>query len=498
MKHPVKAAVIGSGVAGLATAIRLAVQGLDVTVYEKNEYAGGKMGAFEKAGFHFDTGPSLFVQPGNLEDLFSIAGEDMRDYLPYAHVPVACKYFYEDGTVLQAVSDVESFATELSSKTGERATNVMGYLGRSKTAYNEVGSLFLDEPFSKRMFFKSRFWKAITGIRWQYLFQSLDKVNANSFEKPQVVQLFNRYATYNGSDPFQAPGMFCIIPHAEFNEGVFFPSGGMAGITRALVRLAEKKGVRFHFNAAVQRIIYHDGRVRGVVVDNQNIAADVVVSNADLYVTCRNLLQDPVRSAKEIRRERSSSAVVFYWGMNREFPELELHNIFFSNNYKAEFEDIFRYGRIYSDPTVYVNITSKCETGLAPEGKENWFVMVNAPSNAGQDWINIKRACRERVIKKLSRLLKTELEPLIIMEESLDPLSVEATSGAYKGAIYGSSSNSWRNAFFRQPNADRRIGGLYFAGGTVHPGGGIPLCLKSAAIVSKSVERDLQHLRQHG
>jgi phytoene dehydrogenase-like protein len=186
--------------------------------------------------------------------------------------------------------------------------------------------------------------------------------------------------------------------------------------------------------------------------------------------------------------------LIFYWGINAEFPQLELHNIFFSTNYAAEFKAIFQTGSMHTDPTVYVNITSKCEPGLqAPNGKENWFVMVNCPANKGQDWKALQQKARAAVIAKLNRILGVDLETLIEVEEVLDPVLIESKTASYMGSLYGTSSNSKMAAFLRHPNFSKALKGLYFVGGSVHPGGGIPLCLKSAQIMGSMVEKDNKH-----
>jgi phytoene desaturase len=323
----------------------------------------------------------------------------------------------------------------------------------------------------------------------------MHRVNSAAFTKSHTIQLFDRYATYTGSDPYKAPAMLCLIPHLEFNEGVFYPKDGMISIANALYKLAIKKGVQFQFNTPVQRIIHHDGKVRGVVANNMNITANVVVSNTDIYYACHYLLNDEATANKLLKQERSSSALVFYWGIDSEFPQLHLHNIFFSKNYQSEFDHIFRSKKIYDDPTIYISITNKCERDLAPPGKENWFVMVNVPANSGQDWNAYKKEAKANIIAKLNRILHTEIEPLIEVEKTLDPVSIESETGAFRGALYGASSNSKRAAFVRHPNFSDHIKGLYFAGGTVHPGGGIPLCLKSAKIVSELVAKDVKHFR---
>ncbi len=337
-------------------------------------------------------------------------------------------------------------------------------------------------------------WQVIRGlasVKWRYLFKSMNSINTHSFVKAHTVQLFNRYATYNGSNPYKAPGMLTVIPHLEYNEGVFYPKGGMISIVNALYKLALKKGVQFYFNTPVKRIIHHEGIVQGVESGDENHDADTVVSNIDIYFTYKNLLGDENSAQKILKHERSSSALVFYWGINKEFPQLHLHNIFFSKNYQSEFHHLFKFKKVYNDPTVYINITGKMEPGTqAPAGKENWFVMVNAPADAGQDWNVIKQQCRASIISKLNRLLQADVEPLIEAEETLDPLLIEAGTSSFMGSIYGNSSNSVMAAFLRHPNFSKTIKGLYFAGGSVHPGGGIPLCLKSAKIACKLIEAD--------
>jgi len=494
--HTKKAIIIGSGIAGMAAATRLAVQGFAVTVYEKNSYPGGKLSAFEKDGFQFDAGPSLFTQPQNIEELFRIAGEPIEKYFSYKPVDIACKYFFEDGKTVNAYTDASLFSKELQEQLGETPGNVINYLSESEKLYENIGIVFLNHSLHKRKtWLHTRIGKAMAAVKPAYLFQSLHQHNQKHFTSEKTVQLFNRFATYNGSNPYKAPGMLSVIPHLEFNEGTWYPKGGMISITNALYNLATKKGVEFHFNTAVQRIIQHEGKVRGVVVNEENIESDIVVSNVDVYFTYKNLLQNIKQSEKILRQERSSSAVIFYWGMNKTFPQLQLHNIFFSNDYKKEFEHIFVHKKLYSDPTVYINITSKMESGQAPDGKENWFVMVNVPANVGQDWAAIKEQLRSIVTEKLSRILGEDIAAQIVTEETLDPVLIESQTSSYMGSLYGTSSNSKWAAFLRHPNFMGTIKGLYCCGGSVHPGGGIPLCLKSAQIVSDIIADDIKKWR---
>jgi phytoene desaturase len=261
----------------------------------------------------------------------------------------------------------------------------------------------------------------------------------------------------------------------------------MVSIPNALVGLAKKKGVQFRLNKAVERIELKNGKAAGVWVDGQFVAADLVVSNVDAYYTYKRLLGDEAGARKILRNERSSSAFIFYWGMNSTFSDLHLHNIFFSKDYQQEFDHLFRKKNYYSDPTVYVNITSKMEEGHAPPGKENWFVMVNAPAVVDADWSVVTDTLRNNVLGKLGRMMGTDLRQHIEVEEILSPQGIQLKTDSYLGSLYGTSSNSKWAAFLRHANFTNKIKGLYFTGGSVHPGGGIPLCLKSAKIVSELI-----------
>ena len=494
MNHPFTAIVIGAGVAGLAAAIRLSAQGFAVTVFEKNRRAGGKISFFTDKGYCFDGGPSLFTQPQNIEELFALADEPINEYFQYQSVPVACKYFYEDGSIINGFANADLLAKELATKAGENEEDVKKYILNSKRLYETTGSIFLNYSLHKRStLYKAPIVKALLHTAPRYLFSTFHKINKNSFTNERTVQLFNRYATYNGSNPYQAPGMLSVIPHLEYNEGVYYPKGGMISIADALYKLAVKKGVLFHFNTLVQNIICSGTTVKGVVVNGENIFADAVISNMDVYFTYKNLLNDEKKAKQILKQERSSSAFIFYWGIAKTFPQLELHNIFFSNNYREEFNHIFTTKTLYHDPTVYINITGKCEPQTqAPQGKENWFVMVNAPANRGQYTKQWQEELRTNIITKLSRLLQTNIAPLIETEAVLNPVLIESNTSSYTGSLYGTSSNSRKAAFLRHPNFSKALSRLYFVGGSVHPGGGIPLCLKSAKIMSEIVEHDKQ------
>jgi len=481
--------IIGSGIAGIATAIRLQQAGNQVHVYEANDYLGGKLSEFKIGDFRFDSGPSLFTMPQFIEELFELCKEPIDHYFNYKRKDIVCKYYYEDGTRFTSYSDKEQYIKEASLIFNEKSDSIRKYLELSKKKYDLTKNLFLTKSLHKFTTYLSLdTLKGIAAIPILGIHRSLNEENSKFFENPLLIQLFNRYATYNGSSPFLTPGIMSLIPHLENHYGTFIPEGGMISITKSLGKLAEKMGVQFHLNSKVEEIKINDSNVaNGILVNGHIIKADIVISNMDIVPTYRKLLKNYPAPEKVLKQERSSSALIFYWGINRKFNELDLHNIFFANDYANEFKTIFELHSISDDITVYLNISSKDVIEDAPEGSENWFVMVNAPGNTNQDWDEIIKRTRINIINKLSKQLGVDIAPLIVTETILDPRSIESRTQSYQGSLYGAASNNQFSAFLRHPNFSNKIQNLFFCGGSVHPGGGIPLCLLSAKITAELI-----------
>lgn len=485
-----KTGIIGAGIAGLAAAARIASRGHEVEVFEANSYPGGKLSAFELQGYRFDAGPSLFTMPHYVEEVFAAAGEPVEAHFSYEKLPVVCNYFWEDGTRLQAFADRDAFLKEIETKIGIDPDPVGRLLTDSEKKYQVAGKIFLENSLHRTETWLS--WevaKAMVRIPQMDLFTTMHAVNTRFLKHPKLVQLFNRFATYNGSNPYKTPGLLTIIPHFEHHIGAFYPKGGMHAITQSIFDLARRKGVAFHFDNPVETILHEKGQAKGLRSKGGEKRFDYVVSNMDAFFTYRRLLPDIRHPERTLRQEKSTSALIFYWGVRKAFPELDLHNIFFSNNYRQEFEFLSK-GMLDDDPTVYVNITSKYTPSDAPPGSENWFTMVNAPYLRGQDWQTIIERTRKNVIAKISRILGTDLASYIECEEILEPGTIESRTSSHLGALYGTASNKRLSAFLRHPNFSNTIKGLYFCGGSVHPGGGIPLCLLSAKIADALIQED--------
>ena len=479
------ARIVGAGIAGIASAIRWARKGYAVHVHEANSYPGGKLSQFQLGDYRFDAGPSLFTLPFLVDELFTLCGEDPRDHFNYLKKTEECRYFWDDGTRLTAHSDPAEFASEAERVLGEPAKHVRAHLDLARRQYEATKGLFLERSLHKASTYLRRdALPALAALPSLKLTQTMHAVHAQRFRSPKMVQLFDRFATYNGSTPYQAPGTLAMIPHLEFGFGTFVPFGGMVAITESLVALAERQGVQFHYGQRVERILVANRRATGLLVGGTELPADVVVSNMDVTPTYRRLLPDLKAPEKTLSQERSSSALIFYWGVRREFPELDLHNILFANDYEAEFRDLFERKTLHGDPTVYIHITSKDLEGEAPVGGENWFVMINAPADYGQDWASWRAIARASVLAKIERALGIDVAPLIEVEEVIDPPTIQSRTGSDRGALYGASSNNAMAAFLRHPNFHRQIPNLFFVGGSAHPGGGIPLCLLSAKIAA--------------
>ncbi|MFY8190812.1 MAG: 1-hydroxycarotenoid 3,4-desaturase CrtD [Bacteroidia bacterium] len=480
-------AIIGSGMAGLAAAIRLAAAQHEVTLFEANSYPGGKLSSFKQGDYRFDAGPSLFTLPHLVLDLLKLAKIPEADF-PYITLAQGCHYFYEDGTRLIAYANPTKFAEEIQQKLGVDPSVIDAYLEQAKYKYEHTAPLFVEASLHKiGTYLSQKTIKGLLAIPKLNLFETMQAQNQRDLKEPHLVQFFNRYATYNGSNPYDAPALLTMIPHLELGIGTFFPKNGMIQITDSLVAAAQKLGVKFRYNEKVSQILHQNKQITGLKTAQNTYAFDTVISNMDINPSYRKLLPDVAAPENLLAQEKSSSAIIFYWGIQKTFKELDLHNIFFSANYEEEFSHIFKTKKFYADPTIYLNISSKYKADDAPAGHENWFVMINVPPNTGQDWDQWIAEARVAVLQKLSRILGTEIAPLIANESILDPRLIESKTSSFGGSLYGNASNNRYAAFLRHANYSSQIKGLYFCGGSVHPGGGIPLCLNSGKIVAEMV-----------
>ncbi len=486
MRQKPLALVLGAGISGLAISIRLAIKGYRVEVWEKNSFAGGKLSEYKLGPYRFDAGPSLFTLPTLVEDLYQLAGKP-KEMFAYERLDPICRYFWEDGTRFDAPADPDQFAQDAAEAFGVSKAAVMKQLQRSKDIYDTTAPVFLFRSMHKADTFLSKdFLRGVARFPQLQVFKSMHQAHASRLNNPKLVQLFDRYATYNGSSPYKAPATLQAIPSLEYFQGAWLPKGGMISITQGLESLAKSLGVQFKFEQTVTQIHHQNGVIHKVCAQENEIEPNLTVSAIDV-AALYPLLSPKETLPKRIKEaDRSTSALVFNWGIEGAFPELELHNIFFSDDYQKEFHQLENQSGAPDDPTIYIYISSKKVEGDAPKGHENWFTMINLPgdkplSREAQD------QARKSILQKLERILNRPVESKIRAEWILNPKGIADRTGSPDGALYGSASNQRMAAFNRHPNFSRRFKNLYFTGGSVHPGGGIPLCLNSAAIAANEI-----------
>jgi phytoene desaturase len=424
--------------------------------------------------------------PSLIDELTNLSGSSHQ--FEYQKLDVITNYFYADGTQLKSFANVEEFADEVHLKLNENKATVLKHIKRNEFYFKTTEGLFLKQSLHQlKNFINLKTLKGILLSPFLGLFGTMNKQNEKTFSNPKTIQLFNRFATYNGSNPYKAPALINMISHLEFNLGAYLPAKGMHQITTHLVKLAEEANVEIKYNAAVETLeVGANNRITAIKSKGVSYPFDVVASDVDIHVLYKHLLPKSFTPKKLIQQEKSSSAYVFYWGINKEFASLGLHNILFSDDYKKEFDCLFSKQYPTDDPTIYINITSKYCKDDAPEGCENWFVMVNVPHNKNES-INYAAAVRKNVVDKINKMLKTDIEKHIISESTLSPIDIENQTSSFGGSLYGNSSNNKFAAFLRHANFSSSIKNLYLVGGSVHPGGGIPLCLFSAKIASQLI-----------
>lgn len=484
-----KVLVIGAGLGALSGAIRLARMGFEVHVYEKNAHAGGKLNERRLGTYRFDTGPSLLTMPFVVDELFTFAGASRADALVFQTLAPICRYFYADGSVLDAFGEEAKMQAAIAKFSERDAVSYKKFLRYSQRIYERTAEVFLFSPLHECSQLLSR-RNLGTLLRLHEIdpLRTMHQSVARFFEEKRLVQLFDRYATYSGSNPYCAPATLNIIPHVEYTLGSYYVRGGMYRLAEALVQLAECVGVTFHFSTRVHSIVHDGKRVTGLQIENETLPADYVLCGQDVVVAHEQLIEGFARRREKLQRlEPSCSGLVFMWGVRKKHEQLAQHNIFFARDYKKEFEQIFEQRVPPDDPTIYVAITSKSDAEHAPAGCENWFVLLNMPYlTSAMNWKEALPRVRAITLAKLRRS-GFDIESSIEVESVVTPEDFYELYRSNRGSIYGISSNRRSTAFKRPANRSRELCGLYFAGGSTHPGGGIPLVLLSGKIAAELI-----------
>jgi phytoene desaturase len=487
------AIIIGGGIGGLSAAIRLSAVGWRVTLLEQNSALGGKMGEIRADGYRWDTGPSVITMRHVFEDMFTAAGRRMDDYLTLLPVDPLTHYVYPDGTTLDIRRDLAETIAQITQIAGDPrdAEGYLAFLAYAARIHRITGDKFIyhDPPTLWQLARTPlRDMPAVDPLR------TMDAAARSFVRSPKLRQLLGRFATYVGASPYLAPATLNVIAHVELTGGVWYPRGGIYAIASAYERLARELGADLRCGETVTRIRVEGGRAVGVeTASGERIDADAVIADVDVATVYEKLLPESVggkRAKRLTSAETSCSGFILMLGVEKTFPDLAHHTLFFSSDYRREFDDIFRRGVPPDEPTIYAAITSKTDPDHAPDGCENWFILVNAPPlSPAFDWEREAEVYRNRVLDVLEGR-GVRLRDAIRVERRLTPVDLERLTGARRGALYGTSSNDRFNALRRPHNRARDVRGLYFAGGTTHPGGGVPMVTLSGAAAARMVMRD--------
>ena len=486
-----KVAIIGAGIGGLSTAALLAANGDEVHVFEKNAGFGGKLNILERGNYRFDTGPSLFTMPYILEKLYQKLGTTLHDELLLRTLSPLCRYFYHDGTQFDCFDDQPKTLHQIREIAPEDESAFSEFLAYSENIYNKTAKAFIFNPLYEFQDFRNLDVLSFFGID---AFTTVSDRVDSKFKSEYLRKFFKRFTTYNGSSPFLAPATLNVIPHVEINQGGFYIDGGLFKLAENLHNLALKAGVHFHFNANVQQIKADKFRAKGLLVKNEFFESDIVVSNSDATETMVHLLHTDVVSAAKKRKtaliEPSSSGFVLLLGIDTQYPQLVHHNLFFSDDYEREFQQIFNDRIMPGDPSIYIVNTSFTNPEHAPNGGSNLFILVNAPYlSFSYNWDEQAKNYASKIVHLLEKHGLTNLEKHIRLQEIITPKDFYDRYASNKGSIYGTSSNSKFAAFARPRNKYRGLKGLYLVGGSTHPGGGIPLVIQSALNAVELIHR---------
>ncbi len=474
-ERPARAVVVGGGVGGLATAIRLGAAGLDVTVLERAPEVGGKLAVRERDGFVFDIGPSLVTLPHVYDELFRCAGTTLADEVDLVRLDPQFRYRWPDGHTIEMRDD------------GCDEPGYREFIDHGRQIWEISERTFFAGPMGSPLSLLRRMRSPLDLVRIDPM-RTLAASAARSFRDPRMVQWAGRYATYSGSSPYRAPATLGCIAHVEHAYGCWYPRGGLGALRDAFARVAARVGVEVRCTTEVTAITATGDRVDGVrLADDTTLPADVVVSNADATHLYRDLLADPRALRRVERATPSTSGFVVLAGVRGHTPDITHHNIWFNADYQREFAQIAQ-GDLADDPTIYACVSSVTDATQAPADHENWFVLVNTPAGVDIDAARYEALVLERLAAR-----GTELRDRLVFTETITPHAFEQRYRSPGGSIYGTSSDGRQAAFRRPANRGSRRG-LYLVGGSSHPGGGLPLVTMSARIVSDMVLADLAAL----
>ena len=492
-----RVAVIGSGFGGLAAAIRLQAAGCDTIIFEKRDQPGGRAYVYRDNGFTFDAGPTVITAPHCLEELFTVAGRSMRDYVQLLPVKPFYRLFWDDGYVFDYSDDDDALEKQIRAKSPADWEGYQRFLKYSQEVFHEGYEKLVHVPFLN---LSSMAAVAPQLIRLQ-AYRSVYSIVAKYIREPHLRQLFSFHSLLVGGNPFTTTSIYTLIHCLERKWGVFFPKGGTGQLVAALVRLFQELGGTIRFNAEIGKIITRDGAVAGLqTITGREESFDLLVSNADVVHTYDRLLKDEPRAAATARqlgrKKYSMSLFLIYFGTNRKYLNLQHHNVIFGPRYRELLGDIFERGKLADDFSLYLHAPTRSDPSLAPPDCDGFYVLSPVPhlGKLAIDWQAEGPRYAAKILKYLEQRYMPGLTDSIVTQRIFTPNDFKTELNAHHGSAFSLEPRLLQSAYFRVHNRDRNIRGLYFVGAGTHPGAGIPGVVNSGKATANLILADIKSL----
>lgn len=484
------ALVIGAGIGGIATAARLAKNGYEVTVLEKESTPGGRCNQIIRDGHRFDIGPTLFLMPEIWEETFTALGETMSDHLQLKRIDPTYKVHFDDGLKLALTSNIGDMQTQLEKVDKTAFTGFLNYITEGSKHYK-----MSVEKFVGRNFYNIFEYFSLGNLPLLFQLKALKKHYANAgrfFKDDRLKAAFTFQNMYLGLSPYDAPATYSLLQYTELAEGVWYPVGGMYAGIQALVKIAEKLGVKFIYNAPVKKLNVEGSKVKGLLLENgREFSADIFVGNADLPYIYKELLPKNNQAKKLENKLYTCSTIMFYWGVDKTYPQIGHHNVFLGGDYKASFDQIFKDHTLPDVPSFYVHAPARTDPAAATKGQDTLYVLVpvgHLDARTEQDWDALVDRARETVFTRLAKELGADdLREHIKFEIVYQPKVWKERFNLEKGAAFGLSHNFWQVGYLRPQNRHKQYKNLYFTGASTHPGTGLPIVLLSARLTTERI-----------
>lgn len=484
-----KAVVIGAGLGGLAAALRLSVRGYDVTVVERRDAPGGRAYVIRDRGYVFDCGPTVITAPFLLEELWQLAGRELRDDVDLRSVTPFYRVHFDDGDHFDYCGDTDEMRRQIGALCPSDVAGYDRFLAASRQIFDTGFTKLAHVPFDRA----TDMLKIVPEMIRLKSHRSVYGLVSSFVRHPKVRQVLSFHPLLVGGNPFSITSIYSLIAHLERTWGVHFAMGGTGAIVDGLVGLLRERGVSVHCNTTVEQILVQDGRATGLRLEGgRTIEADIVVSNADSAWTLRHLLPPADRPSWPDRRidnsRYSMGLFVWYFGTRRQYPDLPHHSIVLGPRYKGLLRDIFDHKVLADDFSLYLHRPTATDPSMAPAGCDAFYVLSPVPHlDAGIDWAQTRESYRQRIEAHLERTLMPGLSESIEVSHMLDPQGFRDELLAFKGAAFSFEPVLRQSAYFRPHNRFGDVQGLYFVGAGTHPGAGVPGVLSSARVLDEVV-----------